>query len=358
MSRTLVVGVASFVLSAAATRTASAHHEAWVMRDSGAQCSFTTPEGNWRDDYYDGLYNWAPYRRWMSCPVSLSARWASSPPRAYPPGVWAAASTAAVYVYNAVAGVPFYCAAQAQMASGAVLFSRTVWDTQQGDRRLMPNDNRNWGDTLEAAKFEKLNSLELVCLVPPNGSGVYATKVRMCIRTGDCVPGDNSGEGTGQPRGTGTVQVSGIACMASNDDNLVRSEFGATNVGAGYVDAVCPIAPPAYDTFDISARNVSRIGVKYTPPPGSSDVPTCQLHARMRDPGNWPSPAIDKVVSPAFTRHPDRDEVILSNFSVGTAANQTSRADIGLAVRCSLPPGYTLQGITADMQIADVSGGI
>lgn len=359
MSRHLAIGIASLALSATATRTASAHHEAWVLRESGTQCSFIQPEGDWRDYYRDGLFNWAPYRRWMSCPLSLSARWGSSNTGTIPT-YWAMASTAAAYVYNAAPGEEFYCAVQAQMASGAILYSQTVTSTATGDLRLMPNWNSDWSGSLGPAKLQELYSLEFVCLVPPNGSGVYGYKTRMCIRN-ECVA-DAFGEGaygeanTRQQGLWDEVQTSGIACLANNNDNLVRSELGAKNVGTGYVSVVCPISPPADDTNEVPQRLIQHAVAWYKSSPGGTEVPICQLHSSMRAYGDPLNTLTEAVVSSPFTPVGDKS-VELYNFSVGTAPDGSSKVDIALTINCELPPGYTLQGVTARIGIPPVSGG-
>jgi hypothetical protein len=360
MSRTVVFGIAGFLLATAAASNASAHHEVWILRDPGVQCAFATPLGDGSDHYYDGLYNWGSYSRWMSCPVSLSARWASSSP-VYPSRVWGRASAAAIYVYNAQDGAVFSCQAQARVASGGLRWSRAVATATAGDQRLMPNFASDWGGSLEASKDEKLSSLEFSCQVPPNGSGVYGHKVRMCIRNAGCVVNGEFGEGGGSMTTgplTDSVQTSGIACMASNNNNLVRSELGAKNVGDSHVSVICPISPPADDTNEVYNRLVRYVAVKYKAGPGWGEVPTCQLHARMRNWQDFNDHQTDNVVSNAFTQQePGFEEVSLRNFSVGTGNDGSAMADIALSVHCDLPPGYTLQGITADIAIPPVSGG-
>lgn len=361
MSRIILAGVTTLLLATAATRSAFADHEAWVLRDSGVQCAFHAPLDNWRDNYYEGLYNQASFSRWMSCPVSLSARWASSQP-AYPAGLWGRASTAAVYVNNSQAGTAFSCRVQAQVQSGALYWSRTVSTTAAGDQRLMPNSASNWGGTFEAVKGDELRALEFSCQVPP-GSGVHGYKVRMCIRNSGCIArdlGESLGNNTtGQSTLTDTVQISGIACMSNNDNNLVRSELGARNVGANYVSIICPIPPPADDTLEVTRRLVREMYVKYkgkTGLPGEVP-PTCQLHAIMRNPNNWTGALTDVAVSSAFVQDPSGfEDVKLTNFNVGEF-NGGARTDVGLTVHCDTPPGYTIQGIHSNIMVAPVSGG-
>jgi len=360
MSRIIVFGLALFLLLSAAPRRASAHHEAWILRDSGVQCAFTTPISGGADNYYDGLYNGASYSRWMSCPVSLSARWGSSSP-SYGTALWGRASAAAIYVVRQKPGTAFSCQAQARVASGGLRFSRAVSTTAGGDQRLMPNFASDWGGTFEAAKGEKLTSLEFACEVPANYSGVYGYKVRMCIRNSGCVPNGGYGESGGSIASgslTDWVQTSGIACMAYDDVNLVRSELGAKNVGTNYVSVFCPITPPADDTNEVGSRKANEVSVYYRSKTGAADQPppTCQLHARTR---NWSSPSnftTDKVVSGAFPKK-DIEVVTLNNFIVGKGADGTSRADIALTVHCDLPPGYTIQGISSIIATPAVSGG-
>jgi hypothetical protein len=362
MSRIIVIGLALFLLlSTAAPRAASAHHEAWILRDSGVQCAFNQPISGGSDNYYDGLYNSASYTRWMSCPVSLSARWGSSSP-SYGTALWGRASAAAIYVVNGKPGTAFSCQAQARVASGGLRFSRVVSTTAGGDQRLMPNFDSDWGGTFEAAKGEKLTSLEFVCQVPANHSGVYGYKVRMCIRNSACVQNGGYGESGASiapPALTDWVQTSGIACMASDDVNLVRSELGAKNVGTNYVSVFCPITPPADDTNEIGSRKANKVSVYYrgkTRAAGESP-PTCQLHARTRNWSNSSNSTTDKVVSGAFVKE-EGEIVTLDNFVVGKGSDGSSRADIALSVDCDLPPGYTIQGVTSTIAIPAVSGGL
>jgi hypothetical protein len=361
MSRITIISAAILLLlSAAVARPASAHHEAWILRDSGVQCAFNTPLSGGYDNYYDGLYNGATYSRWMSCPVSLSARWGSSSP-SYGTSLWGRASAAAIYVVNQKPGTAFSCQAQARVASGGLRYSRVVSTTAGGDQRLMPNFASDWGGTFEAAKGERLTSLEFACQVPANYSGVYGYKVRMCIRNSACVPnGDfgESGASLAPPALTDSVQTSGIACMSSDDINLVRSELGAKNVGTNYVSVFCPITPPADDTNEVGSRKAHQVRVYYrgkTRLPGENPL-ICQLHARTR---NWASPhnfVTTKLVSPAFVKQ-DGENVALNDFFVGKGADGISRADIALSVHCDLPPGYTIQGITSRIAIPAVAGG-
>lgn len=362
MSRIIVIGVAIFLLlSTAATRTASAHHEAWILRDSGVQCAFNQPLSGGMDSYYDGLYNGATYSRWMSCPVSLSARWGSSSP-SYGTSLWGRASAAAIYVTNGKPGTAFSCQAQARLPSGALYYSKVVSTTAGGDQRLMPNTASSWGGTFEAVKGERIASLEFACQVPGNYSGVYGYKVRMCIRNAACVPNGAAGESGSSlaPAAlTDYVQTSGIACMSSDDINLVRSELGAKNVSSNYVSVFCPITPPADDTHEVASRKASKIRVYYrgkTRLPGEAPL-ICQLHARTRNWSNSSNVTTDKVVSGAFVKQ-DNESVVLTDFIVGKGSDGSSRADIGLSVHCDLPPGYTIQGITSDIAIPNVSAGL
>jgi len=365
ISRTRVISLGIFLVTGAGARSASAHHEAWVLRDSGTQCAFEAPSSNTdEDNYYLGLFNGASYERWMSCPVSLAARWASSAP-VYSAGLWARASAAVVYVANNQSGQQLACQAEVKLASGALRFSRTVSTTAGGDQRLTPNSDRNWGGDLEAYKGDTVRGMVFSCLVPPNYSGVYGYKVRMCIRNAECQSGDGAAGETWSAGADGgdSVQTSGIACLSASA-NLVRDEGGLRNVGAGYASVFCPIVPPADDTKEASRRLLSDTTVYYrgaAGDPWTEPPPTCQLVWRNRTiAGTFLSNEYASGVFERGTALPPSETAKLASVVVGAPADGevNPRADLALMVLCDLPPGYTIKGVTSLVKVTPVAGGL
>ncbi|HEY8946360.1 MAG TPA: hypothetical protein VIM73_19045 [Polyangiaceae bacterium] len=335
----------------AAPWDARAIHKNWLMKNSGSECGFNTPNNVYDNYYAYTLYNGASYSRGVSCPIALSGRWgagASSPIKR-----WAGAWAANIYVVNNQPGTSFSCSVRASLASGALHYSRSVSTTLGGDRRLTPGYSGDWGGTLEGVETNDVSYMDFNCTVPGNGSGVYGYRVRICQHTSssysdcwDTSANNSNGELSVKPtaQGRNWVQTSGIECKTTDNGALQRGHEGIKNTGTDYISASCPIVPPADDTFE-SNRNVSAIAVYYKTAQ-SGVFPICQLHWHDRFDNLTYG---QSFVSGAFTYQSSPDRVVLNTTNV--------RLDVGMAVNCDLPPGMTLQGITTDLTVSDVSGG-
>jgi hypothetical protein len=344
----LIAGILFAFAVVCAPRNAEAVHKNWVLENAGSECTFTSPNPSFDNYSEHSLYNGSTSSRNVSCPVALSARWgaANAPiPR------WAAAWAANVYVKNQQPGTAFSCTARARLASNVIRFSRSVSTSAGGDVRLTPAFSDDWGGGLEAAETDIVRSMDFSCNVPPNYSGIYGYRVRICQNTGNAtcwnqVAADTAGESTittTEQVGTDWVQTSGIQCMAPGNNQVTRGFGGLTNNSSGFATVLCPIVPPADDTNE-SMHDVVEMMVHFSPAQ-INVFPTCQLFWRDRQ----GSLGIEKV-SAAFTNKDLWGRV-------GLHGPLDVRLDLALAVSCDLPAGMTLQGITARIEVADVSGG-
>jgi hypothetical protein len=341
------------VVGAALPRAASAHHESWVLRNSGMECAFHAPGTPGQDNFFVSTANNAPFTRSVSCPVTLAARWGSSSP-AYPVARWARAYSALVYVNN-IQGSSLSCSAQARLGSGTMRFSRTVSTTTGGDQPLVVNSSSNWGGDLETFKGDTIRSLNFHCQLP-NSTSVLGYKVRMCIRNASCrdvsVPDGETWASEPNTTATEPVQASAIDCKSTNP-NVARSEFGIRNHGTDFASVLCPIVPSVDDTNEMINRRITSTSVYYrgVTPSTSDESLTCQLVWKTRSVG---TPfAMDEFWSSSFIFNGLTERMDQS----ATARVGVGLTDVAMAVWCDLPPGFTLLGVTTRMGVPPVAGG-
>jgi hypothetical protein len=345
-------------------------HKSWLLKNGGNQCVFTEPS-MYSDDRRDGfIWNNGTSDRFVSCPVAVSGRWASSNgPALNPSQSWANVLAANVYVRNATAGQSLYCTMQARLGSGSQLdflsFSRTATTTAAGDKQLIVAYDGNWGtnSSLEQNQALTIRSLDFQCFIPKynNGlSGVYGYKVKTCMdpsfpechtaSTGvsngnDSVfPSDHTISGLGT--GTNYVQTSGIECNSSSI-YAERGDFGIRS-NSGTIDVYCPLTPPSDDSNE-NNRQVMVTSVYYKGGNNNADCvtagtcPTCQIISRDRSTGvtSW---------SPTLRR----SEFVSPSTYVQQFSTITIGAEVSTVVWCVLPQGQTIQGATARMTVNQV----
>jgi len=117
------------------------------------------------------------------------------------------------------------------------------------------------------------------------------------------------------------------------------------NSNVGYSSVHCPLTLPADDTNE-AVGSISNVTVHYKTAV-QNQYPICQLS--WRDRFSYFDGRADEYWSPAFF-HSDFTEYVY----LGSA---NTRLPVGASVFCDLPPGMTLQGVTAQVGVAEVSGG-
>jgi hypothetical protein len=340
----IFLGAPAFV----APRIAHAVHKSWVIRNDGSQCAFSTPDPALDSYWAYSLQNVASFTRTVGCPFALSARWGSTTPSVALP-LWAGAWAANIYVNNGTPGTALTCTTRARLASGITRYSRSVSTTSGGEQRLTTALAGDWGDTLEASEAENVRYMDFDCSLPAS-STVYGHKVRICQRLGggsDCgLTGDraNGEDTTRSASGTDYVQTSGMECTTFNNNEVSRGHTGLVNSNVGYSSVSCPLTLPADDTNEAIGSMHVMVHYKTTV---SNEYPTCWLNWRDRH-GRFDGTAEDKW-SLEFQRPISSGYVYLNNIE--------TRLPVGTGVFCFVPPGMTIQGITAQVGVAEVSGG-
>jgi hypothetical protein len=342
-----------FLASAAvlAPRSAHAVHKSWIIRNDGAQCAFDSPNTS-LDNYYGyALYNSATYSRTVGCPLALSGRWGSTTPAVSIPR-WAGAHAANIYVNNNKPGTAVSCTTRALLASGVTRYSKTASTTAGGDQILTTASGGQWGGTLETYDTDTVRSMYFECSLPGNQSAVWGYRVRICqhtvVGTADCGTADNGENYTTSDDGADYIQTSGIECYSESNE-VSRGYTGLVNSNAGYASVYCPLTLPADDTNE-AFSTMYYVTVDYKPAV-NNQYPICQLNWRDRSSYNAGSGdgRGDEYWSSAFFHTDFTNYVSRSNIDM--------RLPVGAAVYCDLPPGMTLQGVTANVGVAPVSGG-
>jgi len=346
--RFLVVSVLLSAPAYVAPRTAHAVHKSWVIRNDGSHCAFSTPDPALDNYWQYSLLNGASYTRTVGCPFALSARWGSTSPSVSLP-LWAGAWAANIYVDNGTPGTALTCTTRALLASGITRYSRSVSTTSGGEQRLTTALAGDWGGNLETYETDTVRSMYFDCSLPAY-STVYGHKVRICQRLGganDCglTGADGHGENTVRTNsGADYIQVSGIECTTFNNNEVSRTHSGFVNSSVGYSSVTCPLTLPADDTNEAIGTMYS-VSVHYKPQV-SNQYPNCWLNWRDRH-GRFDGTAEDKW----------SNEFTSSVFGYVYATNISTRLPVGAGIFCFVPPGMTIQGITAQVGVSEVSGG-
>lgn len=334
---------------------AHAVHKAWLLKNSGLQCAFSTPNPDLDNYYGAALANGSSNSRSVICPIALAGRWGSSNPVVAPP-LWGGAYAANIYLLNNKPGTAVSCTVRARLGSGSIRYSRTVSTTAGGAIHLTPGFSGDWGGTLETYETDTLRSMDFDCSLPGNYSTVYGYRVRICQNLSDGVdcgdPSTPNGEAFSIPYYAGLewVQTSGSECMVWSNNNWERGHFGGKNVSTNsgdWVSVYCPITPPAEDTNE-STRSIDTVAVYYKPGQGGT-IPVCQATWTDR----WAS--VDPYTPQEYW------STSFAQASFPTRLERTAdiqvRLDVGMAVYCDVPPGATIQGVTTRLGVAPVSGG-
>jgi hypothetical protein len=330
-----------------APRLGLAVHKSWVIRNDGSQCAFNTPNPS-LDNYYSyAVHNGATYTRSIGCPLALSARWGSTSPAVSQP-LWAGAHAANIYVNNQKPGTEVSCTTRALLASGVTRYSRTAKTTAGGDQRLTTATGGGWGGTLETYEEDNVLSMYFDCSLPGNYSAVYGYKVRICQRLSfgaDCGTNDHGENYIAVGAGADYIQASGIECYSDNNNEVRRTHSGLVNSNAGYSSVYCPLSYPADDTSESNGyTNDIRVHFK---PAVANQYPICQLS--WRDRSAYDDGRADEYWSEAF---------LPSEFNAYVYRPKVlTHLPVGAAVYCDLPPGMTLQGVTASPEVTAVNNG-
>lgn len=341
---------------------AHATHKNWLLRNSGAACSFSKPVV--AEEWYDTSLNYYKYPptspdRYAVCPVSLAGRWGSSGAISFQPVRNAKAMWANVYAYHpGTAGRVISCKAVARLGStGSLYYSRSATATGQGHKRLsFMTVAQDWGGDLETNESLTLMSLDFGCTIPPDAR-INGYKVKICQRGGACDDASGNDNDLDSTEGLfSPVQVSGIECTAQNHyGTFKRSENGIKNHGTvftGEDKVLCPIAPPADDSYE-HQRTVQRARVYFrgnnkgwTGCAASNSCPACYIVASDRAGNYYMSQLMDVPTAGA------------GYVEQKSGERFATKQEIGLAFKCEVPPGYTIVGGTAELSVTRISGGI
>jgi hypothetical protein len=349
--------IAAVALIISTVSRANATHKNWVLRNAGNECSLETP-GN---EYYSTDILWQPSggsgTKWAHCPVTLANRWGSSGAGAYsiPTPVNDAVSMwAFAYVSVATAGTQVFCRMNARMTDGFLYWSGGTFSTATvGDKDLnLMNAVDDWGGTLQPAASQKVLSMDVSCQLPVGGR-VHGYRVKNCQNGTYCNDGQTAGSDVDFTDGqVAPVQTSGIECVAEGTNgSLQRTEYGIRNAhtnftGDDYIE--CPLAQPADDSYDhVRTVRYTRVyfdGGNVLPGCDNLTCPSCRVVSMDRNHqfsySAWLSP--ESTGSP-YVQLP-------GSFSAG--------ADHVLNVECLVPPGKTIRGVTSEMTVTRISGGI
>ena len=340
---------------------ALASHKSWILQNSGSKCSLDTSNGE--EDFGTAL-SWNPvdpnstaYHN-VVCPFSLAGRWASS-------GNYNFGANKRAQLYNAMVyamvptGQAMNCVVRGRMENDNLYFGASHWNTSTGLTTIFLNSLRNdWGGELQSHRNEELESLDVVCSMPPYAS-IIGYKLRTCqFNTDSCrglgdeVPSD--ADGTGPVGPISATQTSGIECTATNSYGDIRIGVdGAKNYLSTPPDEgaeiVCPMTPPSDDTYT-HARTMSFTKIYYTPyGPNSAQggcaatwpptCPSCSLEALDKE-GNWrASGQFDYGGSKG-----GGTEYLELPFSSQRLENVR---EISMVARCILPPLQTIVGVSS-----------
>ncbi len=359
----------------AAPSSASATHKSWLLKSPGTGCVFNSPNSS--EEHAAASWNYSTSSRFITCPVAIAGRWGNSDVTpnvvGYNDPGWARAMSANIYVLNGKPGTGLSCTLRARLGTGSqqdfLFFSRTVTTTVGGESTLALAKSSSWGPgTLETNEALPVRSMDFECNIPGVGSsgpsGVFAHKVRLCQHKVNCddEEGANNHElnvrskqGPGVTSwGENFVQTHGIEC-GSTSDLVERSETGITNTDTTPRWITCPISPPADDSAEHNDRNITALKVFYagTAAPNcqqNQTCPDCVLVWRDRASGNAvftsnQFPWKNDQYTPGYLRLPGPTEAAQINLA----------QEDSIVVRCLVPAGQTLKGITAKLSVTAVS---
>src|SRR5262245_51473951 len=307
---------------------AYATHKAWLLKNSGGQCAL---EVTTRNDVYTGtIDNPNPWGLYVTCPVTLAGRGASSNP-VVSEKTWIASKQARIFFKKV--NSPFWCRARAEDVYGNVYFGdNNHWSNANlGNQSLnLVNNENDWGGMLEPNEAAYIEQLDIECRIgsgsAANPAKIYGYDIASCQRQQQCttVNSDNSGPQL-------FVQGSGIECSPGTSTAatyLQRSELGMKNVGASTQTAYCPITQTADDSSEHN-RQVQFVNLFYT-----GVMPTCRLEAIQAD-GTL-------VNSSNFVYQSLWNRLELP-------AGLTTDFEKSLAIKCDVPPGSVVEGYVVGM---------
>jgi hypothetical protein len=360
--KTTAVFLLTIVAGLLPVRMAFADHKSWVLKNGGGDCAFVNANAS---EYANGvLTNNTATARTAICPVALSGRWGSSASPVFPPAVSARSMSAIVYVNKGGGGTPS-CYAAMQSLNLAFFFSRTVPASGPlGPQKIVVASQNDWGGGLEPNESLWARSLDFNCLLSAahasGNASIYAYKVKVCPADGQgtCNDGHTDHDASIDDNREGFVrlQTSGFECSPqemSDTTRVTRSIHGIRNSGTVETRVFCPIALPADDSYE-HQRQFSSARVYFKGGSSSSDCvqnrtcPVCNLQWWNRLPSG--SPQGNSLVSNPFFI-----DDIFGGSVFGTGSNVGY--DVQVGVQCALPPGVTLNGITASASVTRIQGG-
>jgi hypothetical protein len=355
-----LIGTASVLTS----RPALASHKAWVLKNGGADCTFFDPTNS--ETIYGPLTNNLTAARTAICPVALSGRWGSTDSSLFPPSRWAAAKQAFIYAYKAADF--FYCYAVGQTLGGAYYFGDTAIAPTGtvGNVKLAVNTYNNWGGALESNNTMAIRSLDYVCAIPGNNAtygptSIYGYNAKICQFSETCHDGSPSEDIISNREGTNYVQSSGFECSPQDgwDVPLVERSFdGIKNIsGSTVARVVCPLPQPADDSYE-HGRQVDDTRVYYK---GGSTSSTCVANGTCPECYlEWYDQTFAFGQSPLFTTPSSTlgSGFVVQPSGLGSSGDPNNMyGEVQTFLRCSVPAGVTLNGITSRMSVTMVSGG-
>ena len=256
-----------------------------------------------------------------------------------------------VYVNS---GSTVTCQAVAQKDTTSIYYSPQRTGSGSAGKVALINTASNWGGGLESNETQPIVSLNYECILPA-WQAIAGYKTKLCQRADWCDDTNGNDNDVDSCFGNGScrwapVQTSAIECMAENPyGDFRRNEtgiqnYGTVNTGEDYVN--CPITPPADDSYE-HPRDVRSSRV-YISPPGwngcaaAGACPQCRLE--------W----IDKTG--AF--------YVSNYFEYGGPGYVEQQGfehvsqDVSMTVQCQVPPGQSVLGVTSEMTVTRISGGI
>ena len=360
MKTALLFSLFAVVVVSLTAGTALATHKSWVLKNGAADCSFFDP-GN-AEHVQGSISNSLSVARTLICPVALSARWGSTASPIFAPMRGVPAMSAIVYTYKA-ADILF-CNAAGVTDFGSMYFSGSaVAPSGVGPMKLVVASSSNWGGDLETNRMLVYKSLDFSCNIPAihpqNGrTEVYGYKVKICQLQSDCSDGRlDHDDGVDSRERITYVQNSGFECSPAESWDVphVTREFGGMrNTGTSRAGVICPITPPADDSYEHN-RQTTNTKVYYKGGAADSNCvanqtcPECYLEWVDRNGG--------LSQSSVFAVEPFQGYVKQVSAGGGSDPNFMG-TEVQSHMHCWLPTGVTLSGTTAVMSLTRISGGI
>jgi hypothetical protein len=363
---------------------AFATHKNWVLKDDGAECTFTNALESDQQDY--GLQNMETYARTATCPISLAARWGCSggtQQAQFPPPLWGDAMAAVVYGTSGwwSTDPPVACSAQMETSDGSVYYSGTVsapWDTAARIVLAAPGSaspyKSQWvssggGSDLQANENLTAKSMWFSCQVPLFAA-ITGYGVRICESYAGCNDGNSTDPDldlsssfldTSSP--WNYFQTSGIECVPSSDrTSLLYTDNGIQNVDStNHRGVYCPIITPSSDTWE-TYRQLRYTRVYYSGGSTSTNCadadtcPQCSFNWYDKNGATWA-----EAVS-GSTSYFEYDPYFTSANTVYQGSSQaqyeTLGQEVAVEVYCDLPPGVTLRGISGQAMVSGIQLGL